>query len=141
MNRSGSGPSKGRVLVVDDYDDLAEVTCLLLETLGYEARPCHRGRDALDVMDELDPDVVILDIRLPDMNGYDVARALRSRAKGRSLHLIALTGLGRPEDRARAREAGFDQFAVKPLDLAALRGIMAQTRPHVPSTTVETAPA
>ena len=112
------------MLVVDDYEDSAEIACDPFEALGFETHACYRGRDAL--VDRLAPDIAILDISLADMSGYEVARVLRARANGNSLHLIALTGFGGPEHRGRALEAGFDQHVVKPLDLATLKSMIAQ---------------
>ena len=125
MNAS-LGTTKRRVLVVDDYEDAAEVTCLLLEFLGHEAHACHHGHEALELAGAVALDIAMIDIVLGDMSGYDVARALRARPGGHSLHLVALTGAGRPDDRTHAFEAGFDQHIIKPLDLATLTRILAQ---------------
>lgn len=120
--------ARRRVLVVDDYEDAAEVTCLLLEFLGHEAHACHRGHEALELASKLALDIAMIDILLEDMSGYDVARALRARSDGHSLHLVALTGAGRPDDRVHAFAAGFDQHILKPLDLETLTTIMATSR-------------
>jgi len=115
---------KHRVLVVDDYVDAAEVTCMLLSILGHDCRNAATGGAALDEAARFEPHIVILDIGLPDISGYDVARELRIRAAGRPLYLAAVTGWGQPEDRARALEAGFDQHVLKPTDVAKLRSIL-----------------
>jgi DNA-binding response OmpR family regulator len=112
-----------RVLLVDDQPDVAEMIGLVLKMDGYECRAAETGHEALEVARTFDPDVVILDIGLPDLSGYDVARALRQRAGSRP-YLVALTGWGQPLDRARAFEAGFDKHLLKPQTAASLRGIM-----------------
>jgi len=112
-----------RVLLVDDQPDVAEMISLVLTMDGYDCRAAESGQEALEVAESFDPDVVILDIGLPDLSGYDVARALRQRSCSRP-YLGALTGWGQPRDRARAFEAGFDTHLLKPQTAASLRGIM-----------------
>lgn len=102
-----------RVLIVDDYPDAAEATCMLFTRLGHQCRCAISGEHALDEARAFVPDIVILDIGLPDLNGYEVARTLRQRHGG-AVYLAALTGWGQPEDRRRAIDAGFDQHIVKP---------------------------
>ena len=102
-----------RVLIVDDYPDAAEATCMLFTRLGHLCRCAISGEHALDEAKVFLPDIVILDIGLPDLSGYDVARTLRQR-HGAGIYLAALTGWGQPEDRRRAIDAGFDQHIVKP---------------------------
>ena len=87
--------------------------CMLLGLMGHDAYVAHNGRSALDAADRHRPNVLLLDISLPDMNGYEVAQQIRER-HGRSMRLIALTGWGQEDDRRRAREAGFDHFLTKP---------------------------
>ena len=102
-----------RVLVVDDDVDSAEMLRMLLGLMGHDAYVAHSGRSALDAAEQHAPRVLLLDISLPDMDGYEVAREIRMR-HGHSMRLIALTGWGQEEDRQRAREAGFDHFLTKP---------------------------
>jgi CheY-like chemotaxis protein len=99
---------------------------MLLTIYGHECRAARSGQEALEVADEFIPEVVILDIGMPDISGYDVARELRARAnaQGRRLHLVALTGWGQPADRTRAFDAGFDQHVIKPADAAKLKQII-----------------
>jgi DNA-binding response OmpR family regulator len=111
---------RSRVLLVDDYPDSAEAASLLLTLHGHECRIATTGQEALVQAEEFDPDIVLLDIWLPDITGYEVARELRARAGDRSLYLAAVTGWGQPEDRAKAFEAGFDCHATKPADLQQL---------------------
>src|SRR5687768_2968893 len=113
-----------RVLVVDDYPDAAEIACILLEILGHDCRSVMTGAAALEEAARFDPDIVILDIGLPDISGYDVARQLRARG-GRRMYLAAVTGWGQHADRALAFAAGFDQHVLKPTDAAKLEMIIA----------------
>jgi signal transduction histidine kinase/ActR/RegA family two-component response regulator len=105
-----------RVLVVDDNDDAATSLSLLLGSLGYETRTAGDGEAALRVAEDFRPDAMLLDIGLPRLNGYDVARALRARPWGKDVTLIAVTGWGQAEDRQRTMAAGFDEHMVKPVD-------------------------
>jgi PAS domain S-box-containing protein len=116
--------ARRRVLVVDDNVDSAESTALLLRLWGHEVRTAFDGEQALATVEDLDPHVVLLDIGLPRMNGYQVAALLRERRGERPLLLVALTGYGQPEDQRRSREAGFDVHMVKPLDAEALRALL-----------------
>ena len=105
-----------RILVVDDNHDAAEATAVLLELAGHEVKAVGDGHDALASAPVFAPHVVLLDIGLPGMDGYAVARQLRRFAETASSCLIALTGYGQPADRERAREAGFDHHVTKPAD-------------------------
>jgi signal transduction histidine kinase/DNA-binding response OmpR family regulator len=117
-------PSR-RVLVVDDNQDAAESLGLLLEVSGHEVRVCHDGAAALRAAEEYRPEAVLLDIGLPGMDGYEVARRLRACPATRGALLVALTGYGQAEDQRRAREAGFDHHLIKPADVEALAGLLA----------------
>ena len=118
-------PATGtRVLVVDDYPDSAEVASMLLTMHGYECRIATTGQEALDQAAAFEPDIVLLDIGLPDITGYEVARTLRARAGGRPLYIAAVTGWGQPADRAKAFAAGFDNHVTKPADLQKLAAIV-----------------
>lgn len=125
---------ESRVLVVDDYPDSTTSTSMLLALFGYECRTASSGREALEQAAEFSPDIVLLDIGLPDMSGYDVARQLRATQGDRPLYLAALTGWGQPEDRARAIEAGFDQHVLKPATAATIKQVLqraaAMLAPH-----------
>ena len=105
-----------RILVVDDNVDAAESTAAFLRLEGHEVKAVHDGLQALASLKVFDPHVVVLDIGLPGLDGYAVARQLRSRGDTSHVLLIALTGYGQKEDRARAAEAGFDYHFVKPAD-------------------------
>jgi len=111
-------------LVVDDYPDSGELICALLTTLGHETRFADSGRAALAEAHAFDPDVVILDLGLPDMDGCDVARALRRLRLLGPLHIVALTGWNHSDRRRLALAAGCDQFVLKPCSGAKLKAIL-----------------
>ncbi len=115
---------KARVLVVDDQPDCAEVVSVLLTIMGYECQQASTGNEALEQADKFEPDVVLLDLGLPDVSGYEVARELRRRAGKRPLHIAAVTGSANPDVRARTHAAGFDQHLAKPTDAAKLRHVL-----------------
>ena len=114
-----------RVLVVDDNRDAAESLGALLELLGAEVRLAHAGPDALEVAHAYDPSVVLLDIGMPGMDGYEVARRLRAQQNGKRVSIVALTGWGQDDDRRRTSEAGFDHHLVKPAEIAQLQSLLA----------------
>lgn len=116
--------AKHRVLIVDDYPDAAEIACTLLSLEGHDCRSASSGGDAIAEAREFAPDIAILDIGLPDLSGYEVARVLRELAGERPLYIAAITGWGQPADRARAFAAGFDHHVVKPADRTKLREIL-----------------
>ncbi len=113
-----------RVLVADDNSDLAESVAMLLRFEGHEVRIAHDGPSALELAEEFKPDAALLDIGLPGLNGYELARKLRSRSSGQKLLLIAVTGYGQFEDRERSKNAGFDCHLVKPVDPHALSALL-----------------
>jgi PAS domain S-box-containing protein len=116
------------VLVVDDNRDAADSLGMLLKALGAEVEVAHGGREALAAFDARRPAAVLLDIGMPEMDGYEVARAIRGREDGKRVPLIALTGWGQEEDHRRAREAGFDHHMIKPPDIAVLRSLLGSVR-------------
>ena len=110
-----------RILVVDDNVDAANTVAELLAMLGHEVRAVHDGLDAVSAAADMMPDIILLDIGLPGIDGYEVAR--RIRATGAAVRLIALTGWGQDKDREQASAAGFDEHWVKPVSLDKLRGL------------------
>jgi CheY-like chemotaxis protein len=114
-----------RVLVVDDNVDAATTLGDLVRSQGHEVRVVHDGVSALTAAEAQHPDVVFLDIGLPGMDGYAVARAIRADAANEGMCLIALTGWGQEGDRERTRGSGFDHHLTKPVDLGALRRLLA----------------
>jgi len=115
-----------RVLVVEDNVDSAEALQELLRLWGHEAQLAYDGRTGLAVAAGFAPDVVLLDIGLPGMDGYEVAEELRRRESATRTLLVALTGFGRREDRERAWQAGIDHHFTKPVDLSTLRDLLAR---------------
>lgn len=113
-----------RVLVVDDNEDSAAGLGILLEMTGNEVRTAHDGVEALGAAESFRPDVVLLDIGLPKMDGYDVARTIRRQPWGERTVLIAVTGWGEASDRQRSAEAGFDHHLVKPVDIGGLMQLL-----------------
>jgi len=113
-----------RVLVVEDNDDAREMLCHLLRLLGHEVHEAADGASGVDAALQLAPDLTLVDIGLPGIDGYEVARRIRGTPAGGALHLIAVTGYGLPEDRERARAAGYDGHLVKPVDPARLTTIL-----------------
>jgi CheY-like chemotaxis protein len=122
---SPATPSR-RILVVDDNEDAATSLSVLLKLTGHDAMIATDGTQALQKAVMYQPDVILLDIDLPKMNGYDVCRAIRKHAWGRSIVMIALTGWGQDEDREKSKTAGFDGHLVKPVDHAALMKLLAE---------------
>jgi CheY-like chemotaxis protein len=117
-----------RILVVDDLPASAETLMMLLQMEGFEVRTAHEGKAALEIAEDFRPDVVLLDIGLPGMNGFEVAHRLRSLPQSRDALLIALTGYGEAESRSRSAQAGFDFHMVKPADVNQLLALLAEPR-------------
>ena len=114
-----------RVLIVDDSEDGAESLAILLQLSGHETHVAHDGVEAIEAAEKLRPSVVLLDIGLPRLSGYEVCHRLRKEPWAKNLVLVALTGWGQEEDRHRSREAGFDAHLVKPVDHDALLRLLA----------------
>jgi PAS domain S-box-containing protein len=119
-----------RILIVDDNVDAASTFATLLRITGHETFMAHDGENALDAAEQHRPDVVLLDIGLPKLNGYEVARRIREQSWARGMVLVALTGWGQADDRRRSREAGFDHHLVKPVDHAALLALLDSLGPE-----------
>lgn len=117
-----------RVLVVDDNIDSAEVLGTLLEQLGHEVFVAYTGARAIEVAHERRPDVILLDLALPDVSGYDVARNLRREERLAHIRIIGLSGFGSEEHRKRALEAGLDDYVVKPIAAEMLGQLLAARR-------------
>jgi PAS domain S-box-containing protein len=115
-----------RVLVVDDNVDVADMIVMLLQLFGHEAKAAYSGQSALETATEYKPDVVLLDIGLPDINGYEVARQMRRQPQTKDVRLIAMTGYGQDSDRQRSQEAGCEHHLVKPVDPEKLQDLLAR---------------
>ena len=114
---------KKRILVVDDNVDAANSLAVLLRAMGHEVFVAHDGNSALADLSRIRPDIALLDIAMPGLSGYDLARQIRQRL-GAAVRIVALTGFGLAEDRARAMEAGCDLHMVKPADAAFLKSLL-----------------
>jgi DNA-binding response OmpR family regulator len=126
--RSVDHGSAGKILVVDDSIDSADSLALLLADEGYQVRMAADAAEAMREAAEFHPDTVILDIGLPEVSGYEVARRIRREPWGGAVRLVALTGWGQEEDRRRSREAGFDEHVMKPVDPALLLSMLRASR-------------
>ena len=123
------------MLVVDDNRDAAEMVATVLEMEGHESKAVNDGMQALACVDEYEPEVIVLDIGLPGIDGYEVARRLRRLPKTRDALLIALTGYGQSADQQHARDAGFDHHLVKPTDMDAVVRLIARWHETHPGAT------
>jgi signal transduction histidine kinase/CheY-like chemotaxis protein len=131
--RVESAPTGLRILLVDDNQAATETLGKLLEFKGHAVRFAHDGRSTLKAAEEFDPHVIMLDIGLPDMSGYDVARLLRQE-RGHDFALVAITGYGQDDDKSRAKTAGFDHHLTKPVGIAELEktlALLAESRPRL----------
>lgn len=115
-----------RILVIDDNVDAAQSMKLALELLGYEAQSVHDGHAGLQAAEEYRPDAILLDIGLPGLNGYEVARRIRSSGLGDGTFLVAATGWGQEADKQLAMDAGFDSHLTKPVDFNMLQALLAR---------------
>ena len=105
-----------RILAVDDNQDAVDILARTLQLKGHEVQTAYDGVEAVDVAARFKPDIVLLDIGLPRLSGYDVARRIRQLPDGKSTILIAITGWGQEEDRRQSQQSGFDMHLVKPVD-------------------------
>ncbi|MBI2824928.1 MAG: PAS domain S-box protein [Planctomycetia bacterium] len=124
VNQKSTTLSQRRLLVVDDNEDSAASLGMLLKFLGTDVQVVHDGATALTMIESYRPDVVLLDIGMPGMDGFEVARRVRQRVDFHNIMLIALTGWGQTVDRERTRTAGFDHHLVKPADITALQSLL-----------------
>lgn len=114
-----------RILVVDDNHDSALSLAMMLSIMGHETRTAHDGESAVEAAEAFLPDVVLLDIGLPKLNGYEVAQRIRESPWGASMFLIAVTGWGQDEDRQRSSEVGLNVHMVKPIEPSELEKLLA----------------
>jgi CheY-like chemotaxis protein len=130
-----ASPAQLRILVVDDYPDAAEMLAFLLGMDGHEVRTATDGGEAIAAAAWFNPDVILLDISLPGMDGFEVAGRIRAIDNGATVHLIAMTGYASRELRNSAKNAGFDEFLVKPVTLTSLRDALAAYRQRAKAST------
>ncbi len=131
--KSALAPRTQRILVVDDNHDSATTLALLLNLMGHETRTANDGVEALEVAERFRPDVALLDIGMPKLNGYETARTLRKADYGRGMLLVALSGWGQDTDRLKSAEAGFDLHLVKPVDVAEIQRLLLRRRSADPA--------
>jgi DNA-binding response OmpR family regulator len=118
-------PATKRILVTDDNQDAANSVAMLLRLSGHDVETAYDGISAIQKAEAYRPEIMLLDIGLPGMNGYDVCRSIRQQPWGNGIRIVALTGWGQDQDRRNAREAGFDDHLVKPVDPQVLRRTVA----------------
>ncbi len=123
-NGNGHATAAQRILVVDDNRDAANSLAMLLRLSGHDVHTAYDGLAGVEAAEWLRPDVVLLDIGMPKLNGYDACQRIRTQPWGRDIKLVALTGWGQEDDRARSLEAGFDGHLIKPVELNALRDLL-----------------
>jgi CheY-like chemotaxis protein/two-component sensor histidine kinase len=120
-----AGVRKCRLLIVDDLKDSADSLAMLLKMLGHEVHTAYDGEDAVIAAEKFQPEVVLLDVGMPKLNGYDASRRIRQQPWGKRMYLVALTGWGQEDDRRRTEEAGFNLHMVKPVDPGELIKVLA----------------
>jgi CheY-like chemotaxis protein len=125
-----------RILIADDNQDGADGLKMMLELLGHDVEVAHDGQSAIEAASKTQPDLMVLDIGLPVMSGYEVARRLRNNPKLKSMVLVALTGYGADSDKARSEAAGFDYHLVKPVEFETLKEVISEL---VAAVTIKTA--
>ena len=124
MNTQSQATAPGpKVLVVDDNEDAADSLATLLGVMGYSVRTAYDGPEGIEAADEFEPAVALLDIGLPRLSGYDIAKHVRG-TRGEKVLLVAITGWGQEDDRRRAHEAGFDHHFTKPADFDVLLALI-----------------
>lgn len=119
-------PTK-RILIIDDNQDSAEMVAMLLSLSGHDVKVAVDGEEAIEVARAYHPEVVLLDLGLPGIDGYEVARRLQSEGLSGEM-LVAVSGYGQPEDRLRTKAAGFDAHLIKPIDPTEVRKVVEQRR-------------
>jgi two-component system CheB/CheR fusion protein len=124
----GSLKEGATIVLVEDQADSREALCELLSQEGFACRTAENGAEGLALIDEVLPDVAILDVGLPGMDGFEMARRLRSDPRHVGLFLIALTGYGQASERTRGREAGFDEHLVKPVNIDEFLRLLAELK-------------
>ena len=126
-NGSGARTGAYKILVADDNVDAAAAMAEILGVIGHDVRTAVDGLEAIEVAERFRPDLILLDIGMPRVDGYEACRRIRQRAWGRDVPIYAVTGWGQPSDRRRTREAGFNAHLVKPVSIEAINGLSAQT--------------
>jgi CheY-like chemotaxis protein len=118
------------VLIVEDNRDAREMLRIMLELSGHQVLEAEEGLSGLELLKKARPDIAVIDVGLPGLNGYDIARRFRAEPGSGAVMLVALTGYGTPEARERSRQAGFDHHLIKPVNVEALEEIMRGQAPR-----------
>jgi two-component system CheB/CheR fusion protein len=134
--RPGRGGASRRVMVVEDNADSREALCALLEAAGYDCRSADGGTAAMALVSAFAPEVVILDLGLPELDGFEIARRIRADPRHAAARLVALTGYGQAADRTASLQAGFDEHVVKPVQPDRLLDLLARLGPQRPGSDV-----
>jgi len=127
-NDAAYAPNQCRILIADDNEDSVMSMALLLASMGNEVRTVNDGLEAVHVAAEFEPDVIILDIGMPKLNGYEACRRVREQPFGERIVMIALSGWGQDEDKRRSQDAGFNYHFVKPVDPSKLESLLSQLK-------------
>jgi CheY-like chemotaxis protein len=125
MRNGPPATASRRILVVDDDRDEVEMLKMLLDTTGNPAQYAYDGLEAVKVAEETRPDLILLDIGMPNLNGYETCRRIREQPWGKEMVIVALTGLGHDDDRLKSQQSGFDMHLVKPVDPKLLLTVLA----------------
>jgi CheY-like chemotaxis protein len=120
--------ARHRILVVDDNVDSANSLALMLDLMGNEVRTAHDGLEGVAAAAAYRPDMILLDIGMPKLNGYDACRRIREQPWGKGILIVAVTGWGQDEDQRRSQEAGFNHHLVKPVGPAQLENLLGELR-------------
>ena len=128
----GGSLTKRRIMVADDNVDAASTLGTLLEIMGHEVRIVHDGKAAVEAAAAFSPDVVLLDIGMPHLNGYEACSGIRMQSSNKDLLIVALTGWTGDNMKERARQAGFDYYLIKPVEIAAIENLL-QDHPASPT--------
>jgi CheY-like chemotaxis protein len=129
----GQSMAGRRILIVDDDRDASNSLAILLAAAGNATREAHDGVEALEAARHFRPDVILMDIGLPEINGFEVCRRIRAEEWGGAMTIVAVSGWGRDEDRRKSRDAGFDHHLVKPVDYDTLIRLLSEPPPGAPT--------
>jgi CheY-like chemotaxis protein len=125
-----------RILLADDNVDAATSLALMLQMMGHEVRTAHDGLEAVAAASEFRPDLILMDIGMPKLNGYDACRRIREQPGGKDVVMVALTGWGQDEDKRRSEEAGFNTHLIKPVEPATIENLLTELRSPDPGKVV-----
>ncbi len=128
MRQQAGSPRRRRILVADDNVDSARSLGRLLELYGNDVSTAHNGLQAVEAAEAFQPEVILLDIAMPELNGYEACLRIRELPWGKNAILVAMTGYGQDEDKRQSHEAGFDLHLVKPVDMGAIKKLLSSLK-------------